>query len=349
MEESKHSTFCPQPVDQSFMDNLKKHRVFLYSKVQNFLECEPKTNDQFVHVYKNVNKFLGSALHLESLQNLHESPKSQKLSSKLLFWLLNKEIDKRSKDLIEKQSLAGQEISDISSSMKSKVRYLAGACVQKIASRLKASVIRKLGKQGKHSKAQRMWAYNKQRLLKTLTLTEEQVMNSTDDKDSLSEIEFKQGASRGLLHVSDSVFHFFLDLHTHVQKHLGTDSLHVNLGNIHLYCRERIMAEESLFQSWIDLFSEQDEQKEQDDEDEIFLSMLFELFQLVSEHFLRISIAERIQALKESIPKKKKQALRTKIQALTTRTKTAQKNKKTFTESTKSNKKRKKSTEEQNR
>ncbi|XP_063400158.1 uncharacterized protein LOC134684780 [Mytilus trossulus] len=187
--------------------------------------------------------------------------------------------------------------------------------------RLKVSVMRKLGKTSKKGKLERKWSYQKQKILKTLTLSEEEITRTTSDRGSLQEIEYKQnpGATRGLLHVSDDVFHFFTDLHIQVQKQLTDSNLHLNLDNIHLKCRNFILQNNVLIQKWIELF----EYQEDDDENEVFLIMLFELFEIITEHFLRISLADAITKFKEAIPRTKKQALRSKIQALSERTEVA--------------------------
>lgn len=68
-----------------------------------------------------------------------------KLSTKLAYWLMDKEIEKRARDIVQKQKIeAGQlEItSTLSSVAKGKIRYLAGACIQRVNKRIKASVLR---------------------------------------------------------------------------------------------------------------------------------------------------------------------------------------------------------------
>ena len=52
-----------------------------------------------------------------------------------------------------------------------------------------------------------------------------------------------------------------------------------------------------------------------EDEDAI-VCMAMDLFEMTSEHYVRISLAEGIHSFKEKIPKKKKQALRSKAQAI---------------------------------
>ena len=91
--------------------------------------------------------------------------------------------------------------------------------------------------------------------------------------------------------------------------------MHLHLDNIPLECRHFILENNLLLQQWIDLF----EYIEEGDENEVFLIVLIELFEVVTEYFLRISLSEAITKFKEAIPRTKKQALCSKIQALSER------------------------------
>lgn len=85
--------------------------------------------------------------------------------------------------------------------------------------RLKVSVMRKLGKTSKQGKLQGKWSYQKQKIHKTLTLSEEEITRTTSDRGTLQEYKQNPGATRGLLHVSDDVFHFFLLIYIFRYKH----------------------------------------------------------------------------------------------------------------------------------
>lgn len=51
--------------------------------------------------------------------------------------------------------------------------------------------------------------------------------------------------------------------------------------------------------------------------------MRFELFEVITEHFLRISLADAITKFKKAVPRTKKHALRSKMRALSERTEVA--------------------------
>lgn len=95
-----------------------------------------------------LNSFVLSDQHLMSVEKLFQqcvTNMENKLSTKLAYWLMDKEIEKRARDIVQKQKMeAGQlEItSTLSSVAKGKIRYLAGACIQRVNKRIKASVLR---------------------------------------------------------------------------------------------------------------------------------------------------------------------------------------------------------------
>ena len=74
------------------------------------------------------------------------------------------------------------------------------------------------------------------------------------------------------------------------------------------------MSDPVLLEIWINSFKET-ESKE--NEEEIFLSLLLDLFEEITDYFIRL---DAIKKFKENIPKKKKQVLRSKVTALGERT-----------------------------
>ena len=61
---------------------------------------------------------------------------------------------------------------------------------------------------------------------------------------------------------------------------------------------------------------------EDNNDDDIFNSMVVELYEIVAEHCLRISIIDVLHSFKTAIPRKKKQALLSKVTALSERKET---------------------------
>lgn len=141
-----------------------------------------------------------------------------KLSTKLAYWLMDKEIEKRARDIVQKQKMEAEQLeitSTISSVAKVKIRYLAGACIQRVNKRIKASVLRLVGKCGKKSRTLRKLNYKKQAMLKSFRVSEQDVDTS---EDTMNEIQYKQGPSHGLTIVSEPVYNFFVMLNQVTKK-----------------------------------------------------------------------------------------------------------------------------------
>ena len=270
-----------------------------------------RTNEDITTIYSEAYEFLTSQEHCAACTSLQDIPKPQKLSSKLFFWLLENEFKKEADVIVAREEAKLNKESwvpfaQLSSAALAKIRHVASACLHKILSRLRAIVVRNLGRSSVQSKSQRDWSYKLHRLLKGLRISEESAIKTTSIPESMYEIEFRQGPTRGLLHVSDQVFLFFSNAHIFLQRFLSAKAFHVFDNKIHLICRQNLFTNDSLLQEWNRLFAP----GSPDDDDNTFNCMTDELYGLVMEHFLRISIADGLHAFKIQIPKTKKQALR---------------------------------------
>ena len=83
------------------------------------------------------------------------------------------------------------------------------------------------------------------RLLKLL-ISEEQVLKENQVPESLSEIEYRQGPSRGLFHVSDDVFQFLVKLHNLTQQLVTHGVFHLACESIHLVARGHVFNNQEL-------------------------------------------------------------------------------------------------------
>lgn len=313
----------PKQINDSFKRALAVHADILYSNVVRLFDKNPKSTDDFTKLYKEANKYVTSDEHVSLTSTLSLSHKPQKLSTKLYFWIIDKNLNRLAEKVIQPQEKKMEHIpdkEDVTDAAKSKIRYIAGASIHKIVTRLQANVLRNIGKGGEKHRAQREWDYRCFQLLKTLRITEEEAKKLTNEPDSMSEIYHKQGPSRGLLNVPDSVFEFFLSVNSVLQKLLSPEAFHLYGERIHVISRHKLLANETLLEIWLDLFCGQCAcEPENSDEDELYIMMLTELFQFVIEHFLRISLVEELYHFKTELPRNKKQAIRTKLTALSER------------------------------
>jgi hypothetical protein len=70
----------------------------------------------------------------------------------------------------------------------------------------------------------------------------------------MSEIESKEGASRGLTMVNDDVFIFFILLNGVVQHNCALEHFHIHGHKTFHFCRNSIDSDIELLNSWINLF-----------------------------------------------------------------------------------------------
>jgi hypothetical protein len=220
--QNKGSSFL-SCVSVDFIHSIRfeEHVQFLYFKVYEItlLPFGTSKPQQWNTVCASINQFLIGDLLLNVCRMLFQtndiSKQNNKLSTKLMLWLLDNHIDKKTMEIVDIQTeKAETKNMENYSAGKAKIRYLAGACVCKISKKLKDSVLSNIGKTSKKSKITRKFDYKMQVMLKIFRINE----NEAPQDDSMNEISSKQGPSRGLTIINDDVLTFFLNLNTLLQK-----------------------------------------------------------------------------------------------------------------------------------
>ncbi|MES9901420.1 MAG: PHD finger domain-containing protein [Sedimenticola sp.] len=112
----------------------------------------------------------------------------------------------------------------------------------------------------------------------------------------------------------DEVYRFFVSLSLKVTELLSKSMFEVEGENAYLNCKDAILNDDSLTTTWASLFVNDEVNEVIRDLEEC---MCHEIFCMVSEYFIRVQFVDALHHLKESIPKKKKLALRAKISAAT--------------------------------
>ena len=300
-------------------EKLQTHLNHLYFKVNQASSKGDKKRENWVEAYTFLNKFLVSVTHEHLCEELFDSKPIKrhhnKFSSKLVFWLMDCEIRKRSAEIIKKQQEKFDEtdipVQTPSISGQGKIRYIAGACIYKISQRVQNSVLKNLGNLSNVKRLARKSAYQKQQLLKTLRVSEV----STDLSDpSMQEIQYRQSSSRGLFVVADPVYQFFVCANELLQKYLTHKYLHLKIENLQRQIRNLMFSNQDLVDGWINLFDDTSETDDRDDE--MFMALLLDLFAEVIDHFVKLAFVDAIKEFKAMIPRKKRQALRSKVSAL---------------------------------
>ena len=132
----------------------------------------------------------------------------------------------------------------------------------------------------------------------------------------------RQGEGKHLFHISNDVFNFFLSLNKKLQCHLSDTAFHYYGTNMHCKCKLAIQSEEILVKEWFDLLNEApgiDDSNE--NAIEIFTAVLLDLYEMMTDYFIKIALSNGLKRFKSTIPRIKKQALRSKIQTVQHNTK----------------------------
>ena len=315
---------CPPPESITVEQERLVHFVGnIYSKVNAILPRDGQNKDAWASAFRLFHQYLLSVEYKQLLCLLFQtstvSPVCNKYATKLTFSVHHAIVAARAETIREQKENAGeckeapkvQEMSDIA---KAKIRYVAGACLSRITTRLRSRALSDITNTV-HS-ASRKQAYTQQRLLTGLRISESHIIASTSEPASLSEIDYKQSSTRGLFHVPDNVFQFFLKLHATTSKYLSHSQFDAHRDKAFTVCREKVFDDQELLSLWSILFPLDDDSCTEQ-EIEFSQGLVQELYCLVSEHYIRICFVDALHEVKEKLPKTKKQALRAKIEGAT--------------------------------
>lgn len=287
--------------------------AFIQQKLNSVLPAAGKNKDAWSDACRKFHQFLLSDEYKKQLCLLFETvsvtPACNGFATQLAFNMNDVMVARRADEIRQCQATQGncaQALSDMSDAGKAKVRYVAGACLATVSRRLRSKALANITNTIQSHR--RRHAYRQQRLLACLRISESDLMATTSEPQSLEEINSKQSASKGLFHIPDPVFHFFLQLHTLVGKHLSPAYFNLYRKRTFFMCRDVIFGAQNLKSVWLALFPEDDTSDEI--EKTLSESLVQELYEQVSEHYLRISFVDALHLIKEKLPKTKKQALR---------------------------------------
>lgn len=178
------------------LDSFRKHDNFLYFKVHALINETLKYSQQWIQMYTKLNAFVTSDQHIFSMNTLfltHVVNKQQnKLSTKIVFWLMDKEISKKSETIIKKQKKLKK--------LKFLQIYLQEPVSRELEKEFASQYFEKWGR-----------LQRKVQLYVNLNIRNNFRVSEQDlnvNQDSMTEIEFKQCPSRGLTIVSDPVYDF---------------------------------------------------------------------------------------------------------------------------------------------
>ena len=213
-----------------------------------------------------------------------------------------------------------------------KIRYVGGYVVAKIKYNISKRLKDVLFAKGKEKIVQHL--KYKMHCVNSLTISHEEISNTTSDPDTLIEIARKQNAREGLTNITDKAFDFFLRLEDICRDRLSQINLEEKGKNLFSFTYAEICAETVLFTMWINLISEcalsavveKDSNLTPEGEDvhvvHKTLDFLItscenctELFNSVVELFLKVSFSQFRRNFLTFYKKEKIKALRKRVQA----------------------------------
>ena len=314
-------------IDPSTLDTFLKR---VYTKVK---DCYDKKHSKQVDMYTALNKYaLGDDL-LEAMldlfgttqDNLTESQNVMctQIMTECMDRLVNKTADTRVAEQKKKAEAAVTRLKpdDIHGPIRGKIRFILGSCLKAVKDGVQRALTSKLHMASAAAKNERAVLYRQQRLMSSLRVMEATIITTTEDPESLQEINLKQGHTHGLTHVYDQVFRFFLALYGTVQPYHAGDFMHLYQSEMLNFSRSVLFSDEELLLSWLALFPVDVDTCGSGDiimelEADLVLSLKINMYEMAVDHFLKRSLAENLFNFKKTIPRKKKQALRPMLQSM---------------------------------
>ena len=314
---------CPPPAGVT----VQQQKLFqfvncIYSKLKTVLPSDGKSKDAWASAYRTFHKFLLSPEYKQLLCSMFQAsavtPACNRYATKLAFSVHSALVAQRADAIRCAQAEPGKyhehaDFSNLTEAAKAKLRYIAGACLSQITTQLRSKALADVTNIVNTDR--RRHAYRQQRLLSRLRTSERAIVASTSEPGSLTEIKSKQSLTRGLYHVPDLVFQFFLHLHSTASKSLSAEYFNMYGEKTYTVCREKLFGDANLISRWTALFPVDNTYS--DVEKALSESLIQELYYQVTEHFIRISFVEALHNVKENMPKTKKEALRAKIEGAT--------------------------------
>ena len=240
-----------------------------------------------------------------------------KICSRIMMHCMDKLIEEKAQVISNAQenkmaqNIEDTEDQDLTAIYSAKLRYIIGAAIARIKQRIEKSLISKLNSPRTESIRKYLDLQNK--MLASSRVKESEIAATTVVPESLSYIDFKQGPTRGLTYVKDQLFQFSLMLHKLIVPLLSVESFHANIGDMHPLLRAKVRQDPTLLNQWMEIFIDEGVNLEEDIRNELLL----DLFNQVTDHFCKIILSEGLHRLKETIPRRKKQALRAAVAGAT--------------------------------
>ena len=250
-------------------------------------------------------KYITSKEYTESISTLFGANSTQTksttyIASKITFEILKREIENLSIGIVCSSGQKGLPKAEISEPGKAKVRHVGGMCVAKARHQFMNAITTNLGNPAKN--AREKVALGRKRVDAVQCLEADTDELDFDMDRSLDETERKMNVRRGLTHITDNCFSFFLVLNQQIRNSLDISSLKQEKQNILEKVRHELSENEELQMIWAELFA-----------DEHPVDIVFDVYTNVIERYLKVCYKQFLKETKDCLNVHKKKAHREEI------------------------------------
>lgn len=306
---------------------LQKINEFVTSRISEITEAASKSeklkSQATLSAFTKVHEYLTSQTFADLCSGMFDvqpSKTERKVCTKIVFGKLEEKLKSFEHDaqvnLPSHNDTEDNPLPDVlPTSVRSKIRYIAGCTIAKISYRHREYVKRKMYKHRdtslKEDKIKRL-------LFAQVTIPESAVLKESTDPESLGETQSRQGNTSGLTHVPDSVYEFFLSLYRllynnatlRFQFEQGLRSV-ASVGQL-------ISSSCDLLQRWFLIFDKRCSSTSDDEDEDILTSMQFAIYEEAVSYFTRLWCSELLK-LKRVQLTTKKQSLRSGLKGQATK------------------------------
>lgn len=187
------------------------------------------------------------------------------------------------------------------------MRYIGGWCVRSIIKEKKRKVIKDLYKLKKREECSRL--RHQLDLLHHLEASEHQLMQRSEDKESLEETSRRQNVRKGLTNITDQSFNFFMLLDKKIRLIETSTNIDLHGSNFHSFVISQLQSDQLLFKSFCDQFEVHVEK----DDAQVLFGEIVQKYSLMSlsqlcKRYLKDVKAQKTEANRKQIEMREKTA-----------------------------------------
>lgn len=143
----------------------------------------------------------------------------------------------------------------MTSGCKARVRYVGGYCISKIRYRYLQKQMTSSYKTSVHDQEQYEESATIVKMLDALKVNESVIQRTSEIPETLIDVSRRQNFLRGLTHVSDDLYYFFIQLCEACLKCLIDKNMHIHGSHIHDHCLDYIIRSKDIHETFVGIIS----------------------------------------------------------------------------------------------